>query len=248
MSDIRIGSGAFSATNEYLVAGGGGGAGYNYGTNTEIGGYGGGTTGGVGYQGSPGSATPSLCGSGGTQTAGGSGATSYPATGCPAGTAGQGGNSPGYTCYQGGGGGGWYGGGCGAYGGGGGGSSYLGGTNPSILAATTTQGFQSGAGYVSITPLPPTITVTPTSLSFGYVTTGTTSAPLVFNVSGIALTGSAVTVTAPAGFQISPDGVTWYSAGSPYTIPYSVRALRLQERLPSMVPVRHQETVVRILH
>ncbi len=212
MSDIRKASGAFSSTNEYLVAGGGGGAGYNYGNNTEQGGDGGGLIGGVGYQGSPGAPTPSLCGSGGTQTAGGSGATSY---GTPAGTFGQGGNCTGGQCYSGGGGGGWYGGGTGAYGGGGGGSSNLAGTG--VLSATTTPAYQSGNGFVSITPLPPTVTAAPSSLAFGAVSVSTTSAPMITNLTGIALTGVALTLTPPANFLISLDGSTWSSTPLTYT-------------------------------
>ncbi len=148
MSDIRKVSGAFLAANELLVAAGGGGGGFNYGNSGEIGGYGGGTTGGAGYEGSPAGPNTVYGGAPGTPTAGGAGGTYCAA---PAGSAGQGGNAAGGTGYAGGGGGGFYGGGAGCYGGGGGGSSWLLGTG--VSSATTTLNYQSGVGYVNITPV-----------------------------------------------------------------------------------------------
>ncbi len=209
-SDIRTGGTAL--TNRVVVAGAGGGGGNNCADVTSVGGFGGGLVAGTGQD----CSTPveTYCGQGGSQTAGGLGATGYSA---PAGTFGAGAGWTSYS-YSGGGGGGWYGGGAAAYGGGGGGSSYT-GTGTSAVVHTT--GYRTGNGYVNITPLPPTITATPTSLAFGGVTTGTASTPQVLNLNGIALSGANVTVTPPANFQVSPDGATWYTSSSPYTFSYT---------------------------
>ncbi len=215
-SDIRIGGTALS--NRVIIAGGGGGGGYNCGTtNGEFGGAGGFPAGGFGTCCNYGTGTAQCYGgSGGTQTAGGVGATCYSAN---AGGLGVGGNATGAYCYSGGGGGGYYGGGSGAYAGGGGGSSF---NNSSLTSSVThTSGFQSGVGYVNITPLPPTVVSSPSTLAFGPVTTGTTSSSIVFSLTGSNLTTSSVTVTPPANFRISPDGFTWYTNSSPYTISFS---------------------------
>ena len=140
-TDIRIGG--VSLNDRVLVAGGGGGAGYNCGSGHN-GGDGGGLTGGSGtYCGS----INGYGGTGGTQSAGGNpGNSCNTATG---GAFGQGGDA--YNCsYAGGGGGGWYGGGggtgCPWGGAGGGGSSY---TNPNICSNTThTQGSNTGNGEI----------------------------------------------------------------------------------------------------
>lgn len=55
------------------------------------------------------------------------------------------------------------------------------------------------------TPGTPTITAGPASLSFGNQTANTTSSPQVVTVNGTSL-GAGVTVTAPAGFQVSYNG------------------------------------------
>ncbi len=139
-SDIRIGGTALS--NRVVIAAGGGGAGYNCAATSEVGGFGGGLTGGAGYE--CGTATTCYTGSGGTSTAGGLGATCYTSI---AGALGVGGN--GIYVYSGGGGGGYYGGGGAAYGGGGGGSSFA---TSSATAVTLTSGYNStGNGVVVIT-------------------------------------------------------------------------------------------------
>jgi hypothetical protein len=154
-TDIRIGGTAL--TDRKVVAGGGGGAGYNYSTfNYDRGGDGGGVTGEKGF--GAGNNTGTQGGGGGTSSAGG-GAATYSCVNA-AGALGIGGNVS-TTCYSGGGGGGYYGGGAGSYGGGGGGSSYT----DAVLASnvTHTQGAnETGDGQVTIA------TMTPGSVVFGY--------------------------------------------------------------------------------
>ncbi len=208
-SDIRM-NGTTTA-NRVLVAGGGGGGACYCG---EAGGAGGGLSGANGIY--CGSNNTSYNGQGGSPTAGGAGATISGGTG----GFGTGGNA--YCCaYGGGGGGGWYGGGGGYYGSGGGGSSYA---SPTLATGVQhTQGYQTSSGYVSITPLVPTVTSSPTSLTFGAVLVGATSSPAVFALNGSILNvGGSLTITPPsANFQVSPDGVTWYTNTTPYTYTYS---------------------------
>lgn len=85
--------------------------------------------------------------------------------------------------------------------------------NPVLVAV-------SGTGVV---PATPTITAG-TLVDFGNVTVGSTSASQNFNISGSDLTGfpADITVTAPAGFEVSLDGVTWSSS---VTIPYTSATL-----------------------
>ena len=135
----------------YLVAGGGGGAGYGPDANGGVsgmglrGGSGGGGSGSAGY-GIHYSGYNSGGGEGGTQTGGGKGGhADYP------GQFGQGGQSASGT-NRAGGGGGWYGGGVGGdpkddYGGGGGGSGYIGG----VTKGSWSNGARSGNGYAKVT-------------------------------------------------------------------------------------------------
>lgn len=216
-SDIRVGGSALS--NRVIVAAGGGGAGTNCSSSTEFGGAGGGTS-GLGGANCSSSVDACVCGSGGSQSSGGAGATCY-GFGGSNGSLGAGGQHT-NTSYTGGGGGGYYGGGAGAYGGGGGGSSYIAGSGMS--AASTTADFRTGNGYVSITPILPTLLASPSSLAFGGITTGTSSSALSFDLSGLFLTGAPgnVTVTAPAGFQVSIEGTLWFSS---LTVPYTSATL-----------------------
>ena len=134
-----------------IVAGGGGGGGYSSTQCPNIGGAGGGLSGGNGEL----SNAYTIAG-GGTQSAGGAGGTGSSSNG-NAGTFGQGGSGRG-----GGGGGGWYGGGggggCGSDASGGGGSGYIGGVTNGVTAQIGQTGFvanpmASGHGYVRITPI-----------------------------------------------------------------------------------------------
>ncbi|MBX2907812.1 MAG: Ig-like domain-containing protein [Taibaiella sp.] len=208
-SDVRVGGTALS--NRVIVAAGGGGAGYDCAMTDEWGGAGGGLTGLAGREcGTTGSCYTGL---GGTQTSGGSGST---CSGTPSGSLGFGGGGSSIN-YSGGGGGGYYGGGSGAYGGGGGGSSYIGGTG--LSGTSTTADFRTGNGYVSITPLVPTILAAPSSLAFGGVTVGETSSAISFTLTGLYLsTTGTIDVTAPTGFEVSLEGTLWFSTLSfPYT-------------------------------
>jgi len=137
--------------NDRLVVGGGGGAGGVDGCGAALlnGGAGGGLVGAPGQ-------IPMSCvgsGQGGTQTAGGL-KGQYPSctnlsTDGSFGIGGIGYGNCGNSDEGGsGGGGGWYGGGGGNFGAGGGGSSY---TDGSCTGVVHTQGFQTGAGFVSIT-------------------------------------------------------------------------------------------------
>ncbi len=69
-------------------------------------------------------------------------------------------------------------------------------------------------------PPPPTITAAPTTLSFGGVTVGTPSPAQVANIAGTFLSPAAgtYTVTAPANYEVSSDGTTWFSS---YTTAYT---------------------------
>ncbi len=141
-SDIR--RGGLALANRILVAGGGGG-------NNVLGGSfgaGGGISGGSGSQHPFMTAVPAT---GGTQTTGGTGGT-YPSfTSGANGTLGIGG-SGGTGTNGGGGGGGYYGGGGGSFASGAGGSSYA---LPAATNVVHTQGFRTGAGYITISPVGP---------------------------------------------------------------------------------------------
>lgn len=151
-SDIR--RSPYTSANRLVVAGGGGGGGY-----TNIGGHGGGL---IGQDGVPYPTFPNSGGKGGSQVIGGDAGVAC--CSCPtyttAGALAQGGNGAGDGA--GGGGGGYYGGGGSCFAGGGGGSSY---TDPSATAVTHTQGYNSGAGQISITYTPGPVLPTPGSIS-----------------------------------------------------------------------------------
>jgi hypothetical protein len=148
-SDVRIGG--TSLTDRVIVAGGGGGCGWQY----SQGGHGGGLIGNNGTQWN----YTGVGATGGSQIAGGIIGTF--ATGCSKsnGVIGQGGDGGGSSAGGGGGGGGWYGGGGGGFAdGGGGGSSYVGG----VLSGSTLTGGRIGDGQIIITQL---TACTPTSIT-----------------------------------------------------------------------------------
>jgi glycine rich protein/type IX secretion system substrate protein/Big-like domain-containing protein len=202
-SDIRLGGVALS--NRIIVAGGGGGAGDDCSSGND-----GGNGGGLSGVGGNSCSSYSTCysGGGGTQNTAGNGAGCYGSTG--AGVNNLGGSWP--CCYYGagGGGGGYFGGGAGVDGGGGGGSSYPAASGGIISGLINLQGIRSGNGYVSI--IGPTLTVYPSTLAFGYVPVGTSSAPQSIQISGVNLSTSPCVVTAPSGYLVSLDGVTWTSS------------------------------------
>jgi hypothetical protein len=222
MTDVRTGGTSFSANTVAVAAGGGGGTYTGSTTNDGFGGDGGGLTGGNGLY----NAAFDLCrsGYGGTQTAGGITGTCYTGThSSGAGTQGQGGNAAGST-YTGGGGGGWYGGGCGGYrSGGGGGSSYAKpGVTKNVVHTTGYNNSTPAHGMAIITPLFATVTMAPATLAFGAVTSGTTSAPIAVMLSAFSLQdGGALTITPPNNFQVSTDGITWYTNSSPLVYAYT---------------------------
>lgn len=77
---------------------------------------------------------------------------------------------------------------------------------------------------LTYTPATPFLTITPTPLAFGGVTTGSNSTPLTFSVTGANLSGAPgnLTFTAPTGFQISYDGVIWSTT---LTVPFTSTTL-----------------------
>lgn len=146
-TDIRIGGSTLN--NRIIVAGAGGGAGYNSSTTDYCRGGDAGLSGTAGNGWYNNSATnSSYCGYGASQSAGGNAGNGYAVP--YSGGFGQGGNGHTSSYYPGGGGGGWYGGGGGYYyGGGGGGSSYIDPTatiSQNYVSATNT-----GNGYIKIT-------------------------------------------------------------------------------------------------
>lgn len=157
-SDIRTDNTGITDTTSLqsrLVVAGGGGATKLAATVTRSGqgGAGGGLTGGNGVD--PAGSAYAHSGKGGTQSAGGAGGSGTSNSGA-SGSFGVGGHS---ANAGGDGGAGWYGGGQGGRGvwggnvcgGGGGGSSY---THPSLCSEVThTQGYQNGAGYITITEI-----------------------------------------------------------------------------------------------
>ncbi len=89
----------------------------------------------------------------------------------------------------------------------------------------------SGTGVAAATP---TITAG-TLVDFGNVTVGSASASQTFDVSGAALTGfpGDLTITAPAGFEISLDGTTWTTS---LTVPYTSATLATTQIFVRFVP------------
>jgi len=144
-TDIRMGGTALA--NRTVIASGGGGAA----TNTFAGGDHGGNGGGlIGDNGVSGDLLPTTFGYGGTQTAGGAFGFFAPYIPGVAGSLGFGGDA-GSNSAGGAGGGGYYGGGGGCWAGGGGGSSFV---LASVTSITThTAGFQTGNGYITLTPI-----------------------------------------------------------------------------------------------
>ncbi|MEI6766678.1 MAG: glycine-rich protein [Bacteroidota bacterium] len=138
-SDVRTST---SLNDRIIVAGGGGGTGYSGG----LGGSGGGLTGGNGAA----SWISGTQGLGGTQTSGGAGGP-YNGQYAGSGSLGQGGDAgpPTTYCTGGGGGGGYYGGGGGYVSAGAGGSSYI--SYPGSTGTSTTAGYRTGNGVVTIT-------------------------------------------------------------------------------------------------
>ncbi len=206
-SSVRtsIAGGATSAAslNSRIIVGGAGGGG-NWSCSPQLpGGNGGYPAGANGVFGCS-SAT-----FGGNQTTGGAGSC-YSGCGA-AGGFGYGGNG---TYFGGGGGGGWYGGGGGSDATGAGGSNY---TAPGATNVQHTNGYQNGPGYVTITPLLPSVTVNPTPLAFGAVTVGSRSAPALY----VTITGSYLSATdfsasfagtGAGNFLMSLDGNVWSSS------------------------------------
>lgn len=218
-SDIRVGG--TGSANRVLVAAGGGGAGCypsNYRYNTDHGGDGGGTNGTNGYYnyfntsgyagyGATGGTGGSLgSGSGGSagqsSASGGAGGAGYPSLGCGGGGGGYAGGGGGGSSY---------------YSAGGGGSSYVAGAGvTSVANLAAYNGFSNG--QITIMPLGPIAVASPSSLSFGGVTTGSTSAAMLTLLSASGLTsGGSLTITPTSTFQVSLDGITWYSSAFTYT-------------------------------
>jgi hypothetical protein len=72
-----------------------------------------------------------------------------------------------------------------------------------------------------IKPKDPIVIATPTSLSFGSITTGDSSSPQVFSMTGNYMASSPVTLTAPANFEISLDGLSWSNSSTPLSYTFT---------------------------
>jgi len=81
----------------------------------------------------------------------------------------------------------------------------LAGNNYAGISATTTWAFTTQA------PPAATVTVNPTSLSFGFVAAGSSSAAQTFTYTTTNITSS-LTLTAPSGFELSAAGTTFTSS------------------------------------
>jgi hypothetical protein len=155
-TDVRIAP--YSLYERVIVAGGGGGSGYNCNTVQDSGGVGGGLTGGR----FPTTCPANASGSGGTQSGGGAGGSYLPSFGTAgSGIWGAGGSGvctggPSTASQGGGGGGGYYGGGGGCWVGGGGGSDYLRNSLAVPYTMTTGPGKRAGHGRLDLKwPAPP---------------------------------------------------------------------------------------------
>ncbi|MCF8449186.1 MAG: hypothetical protein K9G49_04875, partial [Taibaiella sp.] len=220
-SDIRIGG--TSLSDRKIVAGGGGGTGANCFSTSDRGGDGGGLTGGNGR----------TCGSydgcydaqGGRQATFANGSPCFGAS-TYQGTLGNGGSPQGGCYYSGSGGGGYYGGGSAHYYGmGGGGSSF---TDAALCSSVThQQGFNTVAssttGNGRIILIGPTVTASPTALTFPATAPGVYSDPMVFSATGtvLAASGSLTMTPTTSLYEISPDGTTWFTNSSPFVYSYS---------------------------
>ena len=94
-------------------------------------------------------------------------------------------------------------------------------SSSTFYTSTITSSPASGQIY-TFTP-PVIVTATPSTLAFGGVTTGTSSASQTFAIAATSLASSdSLTVTAPTGFLISRDGTTWVTS---YSIDYSTSSI-----------------------
>ncbi|RYY40130.1 MAG: T9SS type A sorting domain-containing protein [Chitinophagaceae bacterium] len=100
----------------------------------------------------------------------------------------------------------------------------------------------SGTGFTTVNVpvtgsavLPPTVTVSSTALSAFAQTIGNPSTTQSYNVSGQNLT-SAITVTAPANYQVSLDGTTWSNSVTVAPVSGVVSATQVFVRLNATTP------------
>jgi endonuclease/exonuclease/phosphatase family metal-dependent hydrolase len=85
------------------------------------------------------------------------------------------------------------------------------------LANNNYAGFSGSATWRFTTIGAPSVSVSPTALAFGYTASGTTTAAQTFTLSTANLS-AALVLTAPAGFQLSRDGVVFFNSVS-YQLP-----------------------------
>ncbi|GAB4094014.1 pectinesterase family protein [Flaviaesturariibacter terrae] len=91
--------------------------------------------------------------------------------------------------------------------------------------------------------LPPTVSVATSSLSAFTQTIGSPSATQSYNVSGQNLT-AAVTVTAPANYQVSLDGTTWSSSVTLTPVSGTLSSTQLFVRLNATTPGTYGGNIV----
>ena len=114
--------------------------------------------------------------------------------------------------------------------------SYTGNITIAGGGATTQNVAATGTGISATTP---TLTINPTSLSFGNVTINTISSELTFTLTGLNLSPAvdSLTIAAPSGFTISTVSGSGFTASK--KIPYTSGTL-----LPKIIYVRFSPTAV----
>jgi len=97
-------------------------------------------------------------------------------------------------------------------------------------ASSTVQG-------TPVAPAVPTITLSKASLAAKTTTYGTPSSAETFTVSGVTLTGDNLTVTAPAGFEVSTNGTTFSSSVNLPIVSGAVSETTIHARLAATAAV-----------
>jgi hypothetical protein len=92
--------------------------------------------------------------------------------------------------------------------------------NGTTLHSGTLQGGQQTTVGNIVCFTGPSLAVSPSNLSFGYVAPGNVSASQTYDITGEYLDPGPVTVTAPSGFEVSLDNANWFgSVDITYTSP-----------------------------
>jgi|GEM_PF-1228972 len=100
------------------------------------------------------------------------------------------------------------------------------GLTPTQLVQISFTGYSNGAEILSTGEIVPTIlSITPSSLDFGYLSSGSTSANLSYTITGTNLSGypGNIAVAAPTGFEVSLSSGSGF--GSSINVPYTSSTL-----------------------